>query len=126
MMRSNKQASFTLNCRQCGGTFSAQRKSRGRHPGFCSMACRDLAAKAQADRYRADRRYEHHQKCCACEAPFSTLQRKVQETCSVACSTQLRSRRAAARRREFTNSLAVGDLFAGCDAPPPAIVDRKG
>jgi hypothetical protein len=101
-----------LRCKLCGESFAATRKSRGRHLGFCQPACRDLAAKARAERYRGERRYERHMQCPVCQQPFSTFDRAVQ-TCGVACGIELKSRRAAARRRE---SLASGDLFSWCAA----------
>lgn len=39
-------------CRQCGASFTAPRKRRGRHPGFCGAQCRRVAADARRRAWR--------------------------------------------------------------------------
>lgn len=41
-------AMLDLECLQCGQAFTAPKKRRGRHPGFCSDACRRAAARDRA------------------------------------------------------------------------------
>src|SRR5580700_1207813 len=50
--------SVELLCKTCGTPFSARRKQRGRHLGFCSAACRKVAAAKVAEASAAERRSE--------------------------------------------------------------------
>ena len=77
---------ITLLCFQCGRTFQAPRKARGRHRRICSPACR--RARAANPRRPRSRPKNYDFECAICGAPFATHNPLVR-CCSRACGTRL-------------------------------------
>jgi predicted nucleic acid-binding Zn ribbon protein len=99
-----------LKCKTCSGGFTSRMKA-GKHPGFCSDACRDAAVKARSERYRTERRYERRRadrvelKCKTCSVGFTSPTKHVGRHsgfCSDACrdaAGKARSERYRTERR---------------------------
>ena len=100
---------LALNCLVCGKSFEAERKTCGRHPGFCSPACRKARHDARNNSYRQENRYPRsaypasvrktiRKICLVCEAIFETTNPQT-ECCGLVCGHVLGSRRRSATRK---------------------------
>jgi len=108
------QAVLALVCLACDRPFTIAKPSgRGRHPRFCSPACRRSRRLAQRKGYRAEGRYlrstpmqrrQIAKMCEVCGKPFETTN-SATVCCGLACGYVLASRRGSASRT--ANSIAA-------------------
>lgn len=85
----NSTMTLALECAQCGSSFIAIYKGRGRYPRFCSGACKRERHKAQCASYRKPVR--HRRSCMRCGEAFSS-KRPEARFCSRKCQRVGKSR----------------------------------